>query len=765
MFIKPDPIIMKRGAYVLGGAVLLWSLLIVRLFWLQIVSYDEYHRVVIENITSQSNISAPRGVIYDCNMTELAINTTVQRVFIAPNEIVDREEKDENGDKVTVTAEEQKVLAANFLSELLDVDYNTIMEKADKNWRADETIKNYVPKETADEIRVFIDENDLDFIHLQDQTKRYYPFGSLASHVIGFTGTDGTGLYGLELEYNNYLTGVSGRIITSTNARGGSIPAKYESYTEAESGYNVVTTIDYKIQAMLEQQVMDTFYDNNSMNRCCGIVMDVNTGAILAMATYPTYDLNNPSQLDDWSTSQLIAYVPGSAEYNMAQSNLRLQMWNNKPISTLYEPGSTFKIITAAMGLEENCFEDTTLFTCTDPFYVYLSDTYKTKVSCWHYGGHGTVTFRSGLQQSCNPTLMQASWLIGAERFYKYLQAFGFTAVTGIDLPGESKGIFHTLANLNKLELSTSSFGQTFKTTPIQELTAIASVANGGTLITPHVVTRLVDDEGNTIVDVTPEPKRVVISEATSSLINDILEEGVSTGGAAKNAYVKGYKVAAKTGTSEKTDIRDEEGNTYLRIGSCVAYAPADDPQVACIIICDEPNVENVFGSVTAAPYVAKTMDQVLRYMNIDPVYSEEELAEMEVTVGGYTGLPLAEAVALLNEKGLSYTVRGDGNTVTQQMPKSGTVVIQGSGQVVLYTGTETPRENVSVPDLTGMTITGATKILVDRGLNIILEGATQSYTTGSYAVAISQSIPAYTKVTPGTVVTVEFRFTDARDG
>ncbi|MBO5648533.1 MAG: PASTA domain-containing protein, partial [Clostridia bacterium] len=547
---------------------------------------------------------------------------------------------------------------------------------------------------------------------------------------------------------------------------GGSIPAKYESYTEAESGYNVVTTIDYKIQSMLEQQVMDTFYDNNSMNRCCGIVMDVNTGAILAMATYPDYDLNNPSQLDDWSLSQLSAYVPGSEDYNNKQSELRLQMWNNKPVSTLYEPGSTFKIITAAMGLEENCFEDTTLFTCTDPFFVPLSETAKKEVSCWHYGGHGSVTFRSGLQQSCNPTLMQASWLIGAETFHKYLQAFGFTAKTGIDLPGESKGIFHTLANLNILELSTSSFGQTFKTTPIQELTAIASVANGGTLITPHVVSRLVDDDGNTIIDLTPDHKRVLISQTTASLLNDILEEGVSTGGAAKNAYVKGYKVAAKTGTSEKTEFRDEEGNTYLRIGSCVAYAPADDPQVACIIICDEPNVENVFGSVTAAPYVAKTMEQVLRYMNIDPIYSEEELAEMEVTVGGYTGLPLSEAIAAINEKGLSYVVKGDGQTVNQQVPKSGSVVIQGTGQIVLYTGTETPRENVTVPDLTGYTITGATQLLVGRGLNIILEGATQSFTSSdSYAVAISQSIPPYTKVTPGTVVTVEFRFTDAMDG
>ena len=330
---------------------------------------------------------------------------------------------------------------------------------------------------------------------------------------------------------------------------------------------------------------------------------------------------------------------------------------------------STFKIITAAMGLEENAFEDTTLFTCTDPFYVQLSETARKEVSCWHWGGHGTVTFRSGLQQSCNPTLMQAVWLIGSETFYKYVQAFGFTSRTGIDLPGEAKGIFHTLAGLNKLELSTASFGQNFKTTPIQELTAICSVANGGTLITPYVVSKLVDDEGNTIVDTTPDPKRVLISEATSALINDILEEGVSTGGAAKNAYVKGYKVAAKTGTSEVTEIRNEEGETYLRIGSCVAYAPADDPQVACIIICDQPNTENVFGSVTAAPYVAKTMDQVLRYMNIDPVYSKEELAEMEVTVGGYTGLSLNEAISLLNEKGLSYVIKGDGNTVTQQVP------------------------------------------------------------------------------------------------
>ncbi len=751
MFIKPDKTVLKRGMYVLIGAVALWSLLVIRLFWLQVVKYDYYHGQVIENITAKSSISAPRGIIYDCNMTELAINTTVQRVFISPCDIKD---------------EEEKLMICRYLSETLEVDYDKLLERANKSWRADETVKNYVEKELADQIRLFIDENDLSCIHLQDQTKRYYPFGSLASHTIGFTGAEGAGLYGLEYQYNDYLTGVAGRVITSTNARGGSIPTKYESYTESESGYNVVTTIDYKIQSILENYVRATFYDNDAQNRSCGIVMDCNTGAILAIATYPSFDLNNPAALDDWSLSQLASLVPGSEEALKTESELRLQMWNNKPISTLYEPGSTFKIITAAMGLEEGAFTENTTFTCTMPFYVPLSETHKQKVECWHYGGHGTVTFRRGLQQSCNPTMMQSAWLIGKETFMKYVQAFGFTSQTGIDLPGESKGIFHTLANLNILELSTASFGQNFVVTPLQELTAICTVANGGTLVTPYTVSKLTDNEGNTVKELKPDAKRVLISEAVCDTITDILAEGVSTDGAAKNAYVKGYKVAAKTGTSEVTTIRDEEGNTIFRIGSCVAYAPADDPQVAMIIICDRPMGESVFGSVTAAPYVSKALAEILPYMNIDPVYTEAELAEMKVNVSNYIGMSVADATAALDEKGLSYKVYGDGPTVTQQIPKSGSVVVQGTGRIVLYTGTETPTESVRVPDVTGYSISGATQLLVDKGLNILLEGATQSYSsTDSYAQAVSQSIVGGTKVAPGTVITVEFRFTDAQDG
>ncbi len=764
MFIKPDKTILKRGTIVLFGAILLWCGLLFRLFWLQVVQYDKYHQLVIENITSKSNITAPRGIIYDCNMTELAINTTVKRVFISPN---------------TIKNEQQKVEVARFLSELLEVDYDKIIEKADKDWRADETIKNYVDMETADKILQYIDEQNalakaddkddiepIDCIHLQDQTKRYYPFGTLASHVIGFTGMEGKGLYGLEMQYNDYLTGVSGKIITSVNARGGSIPTKYESYTEAESGYNIVTTIDYKIQAILENYVKASFYDNDSANRCCGIVMNCKTGAILGMSIYPSFDLNNPSQLDEWSLSQLNAYVPGSEDYNNAMSTLRAQMWNNKAVTGLYEPGSTFKIITASIGLEENAFTENTLFTCTDPYYVKISESASQKVRCWHYGGHGTVTFRRGLQQSCNPTLMQAVALIGRDTFYKYIQAYGFTSKTGIDLPGEAKGIFHNLTALGPLELAISSFGQTNKTTPLQELTAICTVANGGTLVTPYVVSHLVDDDGNIVKDLTPAPKRTLLSTQTCNTITDILAEGVSTDGAARNAYVKGYRIAAKTGTSEKTDVRDENGETYLRVGSCVGYGPADDPQIAMIIICDEPMGESVFGSVTAAPYVSHAMSEILPYLNIDPNYTEEEIAAMEVGVPGCIGMTTAEAIASLEQKGLSYRIIGDGNTVNQQIPKSGSNIIQGSGIIVLYTGTESPRENVTVPDLTGYSISGATRILTEKGLNIILKGAVQSYTTtDSYAQAIGQSIPGGTKVTPGTVVTVEFRFTDAQDG
>ncbi len=764
MFIKPDKTILKRGTMVLIGAIVLWGLLLFRLFWLQIVEYDKYHQLVIENITSTSTISAPRGIIYDCNMTELAINTTVKRIFISPADIAN---------------EEQKEIVARYLSEKLDVDYDEIITKANDSKKYDKTIKNYVDLQTAEEIMQFVDEYneaakankeedipEINCIYAQDQSKRYYPLGSLAAHTIGFTGFEGSGLYGLEMQYNDYLTGVAGKIITSVNARGGSIPTKYESYTESESGYNIVTTIDYKIQSILENYLKQPFYDNDSNNRTCGVVMDCNTGAILAIGTYPNFDLNDPRTLDEWSLSQLGAYVQGSEEYNEAFAELRAKMWNNKPITELYEPGSTFKIITAAIGIEENAFTEDTLFTCTDPYYVKLSETASKQVRCWHYGGHGTVTFRRGLQQSCNPTLMQAVDLIGRDTFYKYVQAFGYTAKTGIDLPGEAKGIFHNLTALGPLELATSGFGQTNKTTAIQQLTAICTVANGGKLVTPYMVSRLVDDDGNTIKDLTPTDKRVLLSEQTCSLITDILTEGVSTDGAARNAYVKGYKVAAKTGTSEKTDIRNEAGETYLRVGSCVGYAPADDPQVAIIIICDEPMGESVFGSVTAAPYVSHALGEILPYLNIDPVYTEEELADMEVNVPGLTGMSLTDAIAVLNEKRLAYKVYGDGTVVNQQIPKSGSTVIQGSGQIVLYTGSVTPRENVRVPELLGYSISGATKTLTELGLNIILKGAVQSYTTtGSYAQAISQSIPGGTKVTPGTVVEVEFRFTDAQDG
>ena len=748
MFIKPNKTVLRRGLLVLGGALLLWILLIIRLFYLQVLSYDDYHKLVIDNITSETTITAPRGLIYDCNMTPIAINVQVERVFISPCDI---------------QSEEEKVLVSQGLSEILDVDYDTIYEKAGRYYRMDETIKNNVEEEKADEVRAFINEHKLTCIHLAETSKRYYPFGTLASQVIGFVGAEGKGAYGIELEYDTYLQGVSGKIITAVNARGGSMPTKYESYIDAESGYNIVSTLDYKIQSTLDSYLEETFYENKVANRVCGIVMNVNTGAILAMGTYPNFDLNTPNQLDEWSLSQISQYGEGTEEYQEKYNEYLLELWRNKAISYLYEPGSTFKVVTAAMGFEENVVTPTDMFTCTGSYAVDLGNGHTQNVSCHRTTGHGTVTFARGLQQSCNPTMMQLAKRIGVPSFYKYFEAFGYTEKTGIDLPGESAGIYSTQANMHNLELAIYAFGQTFKTTAIQQITAISAVANGGTLVTPHVVSKLVDDDGNVIKSFEPETRRTVISEETAKIVTDILQEGVSTDGGAKNAYVKGYKVAAKTGTSQKRDKLSESGEDIYRVGSCIAYAPAENPQVAILIVVDEPFGNSVYGSMVAAPYVSKTMGEVLAYMNIDPVYTEEELLAVEVSVTNYTGMSITEAKAALESAGIKYKVYGSGETVNDQMPRSGSIMSKESGTVLLYTGDAAATGTVEVPDLTDMTISQANYALTTAGLNIRLTGAVQSSAAG--AKAVSQSVAPGTVVPYGTTVTVNFLYINVTDG
>ena len=569
-------------------------------------------------------------------------------------------------------------------------------------------------------------------------------------------GTDG-GSYGIELQYDKELKGTAGKYVVAKDANGSNMPFKYESYIDAKNGTNLVTTIDIKIQNVLEKQLALTLEESKANARVTGIVMNPNTGEVYGMATAPGYDLNSPSVLNDWYTEKLSEYTEGTDEYNDKRYGYLLEMWNNKAITELYEPGSTFKIITTAMALEEKEVKVNESFFCSGSLMV---EGYGKPIKCHKVGGHGRVSFAEGLQQSCNPILMTIAGRLGPETFYSYFEAFGYTGKTGIDLPGESGQYFHKLSNFHNVELAVYSFGQTFKVTPIQQLTAICAVANGGYLVTPKIVKEYVDETQNTVeVIETEEKKQIVSSETCETLIN-ILEEGVSGNGGAKNAYVMGYKVAAKTGTSEKRDVLDEAGNSYLRVGSCVGFAPADDPQVAVLIMVDEPSGGSVYGSVVAAPYVSNVLAEVLPYLGIEPNYTEAELKKMDVSVVNYVGMPVADAKSNIESKGIKCTVEGSGDTVNYQIPQAGSQLSKNTGRVILYTGDSKPDSNVTVPSVLGMTASNANRTLVNSGLNIKITGAL-NYDMGTGAIVVTQYPEAGVKVEYGTVVTVEFRHFD----
>ncbi|MBQ2118070.1 MAG: PASTA domain-containing protein, partial [Clostridia bacterium] len=505
----------------------------------------------------------------------------------------------------------------------------------------------------------------------------------------------------------------------------------------------------------LERQLELTFAYSAPNARAAGVVMNVKTGAVLAMGVAPGFDPNSPYTLNSWYQGRLDASgkEEGTSEYNELKKDYLLEMWSNKTVSELYEPGSTFKVITAAMALESGAVRETDHFYCNGAYYV---GGFKTPIHCHLLWGHGDVTFRTGLQKSCNPTLMATSERIGADRFYDYFGAFGFFARSGVDLPGEALTYFHSKEGFGPVELAVASFGQRFKTSMIQQITAISCVANGGSLITPHLLSALVDENGKTVYSYEPEVKRQVISESVSRQINDILEESVFVQGGNPNAYVKGYRVSAKTGTSEKFDVLDENGNSYLRVGSTVAYAPANDPEIAVLIIVDEPTCSNTYGSNVAAPYVAQLLSEALPYLGFEPSYTAEELATLEMNVGNYVGLSVSEAKEKGRSAGLTVDVVGDGATVTSQVPSSGVYVTKGSARVVLYTGNELAKNSITVPDVAGQTAAAASQSLVNAGLSVHVIGATDAGTTG--AVVIEQSPSAGEVVTKGTVVTITMR-------
>ncbi len=757
----------RRKLPVYLALLLAFSFIIGKLFYMQVMQYDYYQEKVIDQVTVESTEKAARGNIYGANMEVLATNITAWRVFISPRDIKKAESKTSVSrvfarfrGEMTVSETEgaldQSEVISRGLADILDVDYETIKKKTEKKNRLDETIKAQVDEKTKNRVLEFVEQNGLtNQVHVQALSVRYYPHGSVAGAVLGFTGTDGNGLYGLEYSYDSELTGTPGRYITARDGYGNDMPYDYETYFEAESGLSVVTTIDPVIQKSLERQLELTFAYSAPNARAAGIVMNVKTGAILAMGVAPGFDPNSPYTLNSWYQGRLDASgkEEGTSEYNELKKDYLLEMWSNKTVSELYEPGSTFKVITAAMALESGAVRETDHFYCNGAYYV---GGFKTPIHCHLLWGHGDVTFRTGLQKSCNPTLMATSERIGADRFYDYFGAFGFFARSGVDLPGEALTYFHSKEGFGPVELAVASFGQRFKTSMIQQITAISCVANGGSLITPHLLSALVDENGKTVYSYEPEVKRQVISESVSRQINDILEESVFVQGGNPNAYVKGYRVSAKTGTSEKFDVLDENGNSYLRVGSTVAYAPANDPEIAVLIIVDEPTCSNTYGSNVAAPYVAQLLSEALPYLGFEPSYTAEELATLEMNVGNYVGLSVSEAKEKGRSAGLTVDVVGDGDSVTSQVPSSGVYVTKGSARVVLYTGNELAKNSITVPDVAEQTAAAASQSLVNAGLSVHVIGATDSGTTG--AVVIDQSPSAGEVVTKGTVVTITMR-------
>lgn len=711
------------------------------LFRMQVTEYEEYQRRVLDQITVGSALKANRGRILDRNGNVLAENMTVWRIYISPVDI-------QSVKRRTGRAVDEEI--ARGLSEIVGVPYDEIYRRAQRSYRLDETILKKADKEITDRVLKYTEENGFSaMIHTEASVARYYRYRSLAAQTLGFTGGDNQGLFGLELYYNSQLSGKDGQYITAKDASGRDLPIGYAGYTPAVDGDDLYTTLDLYIQTQLELVLQDAAENAAAKNRVSGIVMDVKTGGILAMATLPSYDLNDPYILDEASAAALAAYTPGSDEYAAAKNELLYTMWSNKAIGETYEPGSTFKIITSAMGLETGCVSPSSPFSCSGVFRVG-----GVNIHCHKRQGHGALNFAQGLQQSCNPVFMQVAARVGAERFYNYVQAFGYLNKTGIDLPSETGSIFHKPEKIHEVELATASFGQRFNVSMIQQITAIAAVANGGVPVTPHLMSSFRDAAGNVTSAYSGSTRSGIVSEATCRTISEILEEGVAGSGGAKNAYVAGYKIAAKTGTSEKLN-----GG---RVGSCVAYAPADDPQIAVILMVDEPSAGMVYGSVVAAPYVSDLLENVLPYLGNAPAYTEAEAENAPVRVEDYTGLSRAEAEKKIRALGLTveYGDDGTGDTVSMQVPAAGCQVRRTGGRVILYTGGEA-KNTVKVPDVRGMSASDANTALTNAGLNIRILGA-KNYMLSEGAVVIAVSHTPGEFVAPGTVISITFRYMEA---
>ena len=706
---------------------------VLRLTYLTTVQSSELQESAVDLQLADTTVSAKRGTIYDANGNVLAESASVWQVVMSP---------------VNFKNDKQRQAAAKGLSEIFDLEYNDVLDDT-KQQSHYVVVKRRIESDEREKVLKLIDTLKKDYncsgvIQLLDDYKRYYPKNSLASSVIGFTGSDDQGLEGIEYEYDSYLSGTPGRIITAQNARGTDMPFRYEQNVESEDGNNVYLTIDETIQSICEKYMQKGVEDNNVLNKGVCIAMDVNTGAILAMVTTDGYDLNNPYELSA-KDKKKIKSTPKKKQAE-AESAALSNMWRNKAVADTYMPGSVFKMCVASAALEENLVNEKTSFTCTGSISV-EGET----IHCSNISGHGTQNFVEVISNSCNPAFIQIGQMLGASKFRQYYQGFGFSDKTGIDLPGEADDSFWEEGKMGGVDLAVASFGQNFTITPIQMITACAAVSNGGYVVQPHVVSKITDSKGNVIKTVDKKVKRQVISDDTSKKMNEYLEYNTERQGAAAG-YISGYKVAGKTGTTEKRGVTKFESSfSEDYISSFCGYAPADDPQIAMLVFFDTPDGDAYYGSQVSSPVFINIMSEVLPYLDVKTSYTDEELGYVDASAGDYTGVSVDEAKTAVEADGFTATVKGNGSTVISQIPtvSSG---LQKGGSIVLYTDSNSQSETVSVPSLIGLSPDEVNNVASDYGLNVSFSGATISSGTSS-----SQNIEAGTSVSPGTVITVSF--------
>ena len=749
--------------------------LIVTLYNLMIRDHDYYEAQAIDNQTRYTSLSASRGQIFDRNMNVLASSKTVETVFIDPNEIAQEMTKPENSNLLDHIA--------RGLSEILDVSTDFVYKQAEDKAFRYKVIRRKIPEELADEVRSFVSENEIKGVYLETDAQRYYPYSSLAAQVMGFVSTDNVGSEGLEAYYDSYLQGTAGKVVTTKGNYGSEMLYPYEKYYDASDGDSLVTTIDQTVQHYLEKNLETAIEKYDIINGAFGIVMDVNSGQILAMANLGSYDPNNYQEIYDQALAGQLeaqyqdallldkdsdAYQEAMSAYNQAVAAERLRQWRNRCVSDGYEPGSTFKLVTLAAALDCGAVTENSTFYCGG--HETFNDR-EQEVSCWKAAGHGMQTTMEALGHSCNIAFGHIGVNMTRKTFVEYFKAFGFLEKTGVDLPGEASGLFWAEDKFSVANLISASFGQTFRVTPMEQVRAVAAIVNGGYLLKPYVVSQVLDSDGNIVKSNERTVLRQVISEETSATMCKMMEY-VVTDGTAGSAKTPGYRVGGKTGTSEKIDTYDENGKPVEdKIVSFIGVAPIDDPKYVVLVALDTPNYvagtsytphnQYISGGLMAAPTVRDVFLDILPYLGVEPDYSSDDIRGVNITLPDVIGMTEDEAAALLSGKSITYRTVGQGSTVSDQLPNPGAEV-PGNSEIILYFGNAVKTtEQVEVPDFVGYGIADVDYLATNAGLYIQAKGTDHR---DEYVTVAYQDIEPGTMVDRGTTITVEFTTGGASD-